>query len=435
MLNKANPKFQKSQSALRNALRLIPLGAQTFSRSHTQFPEGHSPLFATKGKGSKIWDVDGNEYIDMLSGLNSVILGYQDPDVDSAIKDQLSKGITFSLSTELELELAALLVDLIPCAEMVRYGKNGSDCTTGAISLARHITKKERVAVCGYHGWHEWYVASTSMDGGIPLAVKELTHAFRYNDISSLEALFKKYPEEFAAIIMEPMNSDEPKDDFLQKVKDLTHKHGALFIFDEVITGFRFALGGAQELFNVTPDLAIFGKAMGNGMPISVLVGKEKYMKHIEEVFFSSTFGAESLSLAASIVTIKKLRDKKVLEYTWAYGEKLKDAVQTIIDKHDLGYVMVLRGLAPWVIISFKETPQISQNALRTFFQKEMINEGIFILSSHNITLSFDEKDFQKIKNAYEKILPKMALSLKEKNLIERLESPILEPVFTVRKG
>ncbi len=426
--------FDRSNSLREEARKIIPLGAQTFTRSYTQFPFNYTPLFIKKGHGSRIWDVDGNEYVDMLSGLLSVVLGYGDVDVNQAIIDQLNNGITFSLSSELELDLAKLLIDTIPSAEMVRFGKNGSDCTSAAIRLSRHVTKKDRIAVCGYHGWHDWYAGVTTKYHGIPKAVSQLTHSFEYNNIESLNALFKEFPNEFAAVIMEPMNVDEPQDEFLAKVKELTHKNGALLVFDEVIAGFRFAEGGGQSLFNVTPDLSVFGKAMANGMPLSVLVGKAERMKHLEEVFYSSTFAPETLSLAASIATIKKIKEKNVVAKLWSYGDDLRKCVNALIEKYNLQDLISLKGIAPWIIVTFKDHPKASRTLLRTFFQKEMIGNGVFILTSHNINYAYDEKDFSLILNAYEETFAKLNDLMAANKLAESLNTQLLEPVFTVRK-
>ncbi len=426
--------FDKSNLLREEARKIIPLGAQTFTRSYTQFPFDHTPLFITRGLGAHIVDVDNNEYVDLLSGLLSVILGYCDPDVDAAISKQLSNGITFSLSSELEIELARLLIEHIPSAEMVRYGKNGSDCTSAAIRLARHLKKRDRIAVCGYHGWHDWYAGTTTLNSGIPESVSILTHSFVYNDIDSLHSLFEKHPNEFAAVIMEPMNIEEPKDDFLKKVEELSHKNGALLVFDEVITGFRFALGGAQALFDVTPDLSVFGKAMANGMPLSVLVGKARYMKHLEEVFYSSTFAPETLSLAAAIATIKKIKEKDVISKIWAYGSDLRNKVNKLVKKYELEENIILKGLAPWVVITFQDHLNAERSLLRTFFQKEMISLGVFILTSHNINYAHNEEDKACIEDAYDKTLFKMSSLLVGNKLRNSLGTTILEPVFSVRK-
>ncbi len=274
-MNQENDKrYAKSTEMHERALKTIPLGSQTFSKSRTQYPVGVSPLFIQRGKGSHVWDVDGNEYIDYVNGLAAITLGYADPDVNEAVEKQLHDGIIFSLPHPLEFQVAEKIREMVPCAEMSRFGKNGSDATSGAIRLARAHTNRDRVAMCGYHGWQDWSIGSTARHRGVPKAVRELTHTFSYNNIDSLDALLKKHPGEFAAVILEPMNFEAPRDAFLQKVRELAHKNGALFILDETITGFRLANGGAQQLFGVTPDLATFGKGMANGFPVSAVSGK-----------------------------------------------------------------------------------------------------------------------------------------------------------------
>ncbi|NQZ10171.1 MAG: aminotransferase class III-fold pyridoxal phosphate-dependent enzyme, partial [Algicola sp.] len=217
--------FGQSQTYLKRALATIPLASQTFSKSLLSLPEGVSPYFAEKGKGCYLYDVDGNQYTDFMSALLCISLGYADQEVNAAITEQLELGSIFSLPHRLEFEVAELLVDLIPCADMVRFGKNGSDATTAAVRLARAYTQKDRIAVCGYHGWQDWYIGSTSRDLGVPKSTKALTHAFTYNDIDSLKTLFETHLNQFAAVIMEPMNLYYPKDDFLAKVKDLCTEH------------------------------------------------------------------------------------------------------------------------------------------------------------------------------------------------------------------
>ena len=298
--------FEKSQAMLARAEKVIPLGSQTFSKSRTQYPYGVSPYFITRGQGSRVWDMDGNEYIDFVSSLASITLGYQDPDVTSAVRRQLDEsGVIFSLPHPLETEVAELICEMVPCAERVRFGKNGSDATSGAIRVARAFTGRDRVAVCGYHGWQDWYIGSTARHRGVPQATRDLTHAFNYNDLESLNTQLKAHSGEFAAVIMEPMNVVEPHPGFLEGVKALAHKHGALLVFDETITGFRYANGGAQALFGVTPDLATFGKGLANGYPVSAVAGRADVMKQMEEIFFSFTFGGEALSLAAAKATLE----------------------------------------------------------------------------------------------------------------------------------
>ncbi|MBF0369958.1 MAG: aminotransferase class III-fold pyridoxal phosphate-dependent enzyme [Magnetococcales bacterium] len=432
---KSNPRYKRSQELLKRATRTIPLGSQTFSKSHQQFPSGAAPLFLSHGQGGRVWDVDDNNYVDLICGLLPVVLGYRDPDVDAAIRKQLDRGICFSLATELEMELAERLVEIIPCAEGVRFGKNGSDATSGAIRLARGVTGRDRVAVCGYHGWQDWYIGSTSRDKGVPRAVSELTHRFVYNDLDDLNTLLKSHPGEFAAVIMEGINSEEPDPGYLASVKELTHQHGALFILDEVITGFRFALGGAQEMFEVTPDLACFGKSMANGMPLSAVVGRADLMAQMEEIFFSSTFGGETLSLAAAIAVVDKMKQGEVIKGLWAKGKRLAFGVQMLLDSSGLGELITLHGMSPWKLIAFHDHPQARAQAIRTLFIREMLENGILIGSSHNLCHAHDDDDLERVLKAWRNSLAVMFVELDTGKLEERLEGPVIEPVFTVRGG
>jgi glutamate-1-semialdehyde 2,1-aminomutase len=424
-------RFAASQALLSDALKIIPTGSQTFSKSHLQYPQGHAPLFLTKGHGSRVWDVDGNEYIDMVNGLMAISLGYNDPDVNRAIVEQLERGISFSLPTELEYELAQMLVDIIPCAEMVRFGKTGSDATSAAIRLSRAYTGRDHILACGYHGWQDWYIGATTRNLGIPEDVKVLTQLVPYNDLDALKKLLET--EKYAAFIMEPMNAVFPVDGYLEGVRELTEKTGTVLVFDEVVTGFHFALGGAQEYFGVTPDLASFGKGMGNGLPISAIVGKKKIMKLQDDIFFSGTFGGEALSLAGSIATIKKMKAEKVIEKLWKTGNSLSDTVTRIIKDNDLDDIISLVGADPWKILSFKDRGNISALAIRTFVQKEMITEGVLLLTSHNISYSVSDDDVNIIAKAYERVLFDLAQNLKNDTLISSLDCPVITPIFKVR--
>jgi len=329
-------KLARSRTLLKRAEKVIPGGSQTFSKAPSQFVQGVAPVFLEKGKGSHVWDVDGNRYIDYAMSLGPIILGHNYSTVTDTARRTIEKSATFTLPHRLEVELAELLCEIIPCAEMVRFGKNGSDATSGAVRLARAYTGRDKIACCGYHGWQDWFIATTTMNNGIPEDVRKLTLPFQYNKIETLEKLFKKNKGQIACVIMEPIGIVEPEGDFLRKVRKLTRENGALLIFDEIVTGFRFSLGGAQEYFGVVPDLACFGKAMGNGFPISAIVGKRKIMRLFEEVFYSFTFGGEIVSIAASIATIKELKKKNALKKIWANGKRLKDGYNTLAKEFDL---------------------------------------------------------------------------------------------------
>lgn len=421
-----------SNALLERAERVVPLASQTFSKSRIQYP-ADSPMFLTHGQGGRVWDVDGNCYVDMVCGLLPVVLGYQDPDVDAAIRAQLNNGISFSLATTLETELAERLVDLIPCAEMVRFGKNGTDATSAAIRLARAFTGRDRIGVCGYHGWQDWYIGATSRHKGVPEAVQHLTHLFAYNNLDSARQLFTDHPGEIAALIMEPMNAVDPAPGYLAELKELCHANGALLVFDEVITGFRYALGGAQSMFGVTPDLASFGKSMGNGMPISAIMGRADIMREMENVFISGTFGGEALSLAASIATIDKMKREPVIEKLWQTGTILADEMAKLTAGHGLSDIFSLVGRAPWKILAVQDHPTARKEAIKTLFAREMLRAGVLFLASHNVCYAHDGEDINRVLTAWDKALGKVAEELATGKLEDRLPCPAVMPVFKVR--
>ncbi len=328
--------FSESDRLLERALKTIPLGSQTFSKSFQQYVRGAMPQFIARGDGCRVEDVDGNSYIDYVLGLLPIVLGYRDPDVDRAIISQLESGITFSLPTALEADVAERLVRLVPCAEKVRFGKNGSDATSAAIRLARAHTGRERVLACGYHGWHDWYIGSTTRRLGVPKAVCELTTTFPYNQAEAVADLLAAQPDAYAAVILEPAGVVEPAPGFLERLRELTERYGVVLVFDEIITGFRINIGGAQAEYGVTPDLACFGKAMANGMPISAVVGRDEVMKEMTEIFFSGTFGGETLSLAAAAATIDKLIAQDAIKRMRAHGRRLTEHINSLVAAHGL---------------------------------------------------------------------------------------------------
>ena len=426
-------RYSNSEKMLERALRIIPLGSQTFSKSITQYPEGVSPCFIKNGKGCHVWDVDGNEYIDFVNALAAITLGYNDPDVTSAVKAQLADGTIFSLPHELEIKVAEKIVEMVPCAEMVRFGKNGSDVTSGAIRLARAYTKKDHVAVCGYHGWQDWYIGATSRNLGVPQSTRDLTHVFTYNDIDSLNKIFMEYHSQVAAVIMEPMNNTEPKDGFLERVRDLTHKNKAVFIFDETITGFRFANGGAQEYFGVIPDLAAFGKGLANGYPVSALAGKAEIMRLMEDIFFSFTFGGETLSLAAALATMTKLQKEPVIKTLWSQGEKVVEGTNALIEKHDLKDVLSTGGKACWSFLLFRDTDVYSQWELKTFFLQEVFARGILTVGTHNMSYAHSDGDIERLLQAYNEVFAIIKEVLVKGNLKAWLKTDPLVPLFRIR--
>ncbi len=425
--------FDKSETYLARAEQVIPLGSQTFSKSRTQYPHGVSPYFINRAQGSRCWDMDGNEYIDFVSSLAAITLGYNDPDVTTAVSEQLKSGVIFSLPHPIETEVAELICDMVPCAEMVRFGKNGSDATAGAVRLARAYTGRDRVAVCGYHGWQDWYIGSTARNRGVPKATQDLTHIFNYNDLESLRCILEKHPGEFAAVILEPMNVTFPEPGFLEGVRDLTHTNGALLIFDETITGFRFAQGGAQELFGVTPDLATFGKGLANGHPLSAVAGRRDVMLLMEEIFYSFTFGGETLSLAAAKATLTKLRREPVLETLSARGQIVIDRLSVLIRQCGMEDTFSVSGHPSWCFLNIRDARGATAFEIKTLWMQEMIQRGILCLGSHNMSYAHSENDVQLLINAYSEALPLIGNALDHGLVKKILRCAPLTPLFKVR--
>lgn len=425
-------KLKNNIAILGKTESLIPNCSQTFSKSYLQFSVKASPLFVKEGKGCYLVDVDGNKFIDYTMGLGACLLGYAFEPIIKDVTKQIKKGTIYTLPHYLEYELAELLAMLIPCAEMVRFGKNGSDVTSAAVRLARAYTGRDYVACCGYHGWQDWYIATTNRNRGIPDDVKKLTMTFQYNNIKSLENLFDEYKNKIACVIMEPVSLEPPKNDFLKKVKEITHKNGALLIFDEVVTGFRFSIGGAQEFFEVIPDIACFGKAMANGMPISALVGKKDVMKLLNEIFFSFTFGGETLSIISAIATIKYLRENKVIDFIWKQGEKLKKGIETAINGKEIEDLISIEGYPIRTVFTFKEEEKKALK-MKTLFQQECVKRGILFTAAHNISLPHTDDIIERTLSVYDEVMDILKYSYEYKILDEMIEGRLLEPVF--RKG
>ena len=425
--------YKQSELLLSRALKVIPLGAQTYSKSMTQFPFGVSPYFLERGNGSHVWDVDGHEYIDFINSLAAITLGYNDPDVTQAVAAQLNDGVIFSLSHPLETAVAEKIIEMVPCAEMVRFGKNGSDATSGAIRLARAYTSREHVAVCGYHGWQDWYIGSTTRDLGVPECTKQLVHPFIYNDLASLEHIFSQYPDQIAAVIMEPMNTTWPKDDFLKKVNHLAKSHGALFILDETITGFRFAAGGAQAYFDLQPDLATFGKGVANGYPLSVIAGRRDIMELMKDIFFSFTFGGETLSLAAALATLNKIQQQPIINTLIAQGEKVTSGVNALIQKHKMENIISLMGHPTWTFLIFHQVGTYTPLDIKTLWMQEILMRGILSLGTHNISYAHSDDDINRLIQVYDEVFPIIKEAVINNKLELYLRCNPLKPLFKIR--
>lgn len=418
--------FTRSGRIFQRATEIIPFGAQTFSKSHLQFPFGKAPLYCSHADGARIFDVDGNDYVDLVSAILPVVLGYRDPDVDEAIRRQLDQGISFSLATKLETELTELLCHHIPCAEMVKFGKSGTDVTSAAIRLARAYTGKEHILLSGYHGWADWSMSCTDRNLGIPDSTKQVNHRLTYGDIEDLRHWQTVYNDRIAAIIVEP--NDNPE--YLKELRRFCTRNGILLIFDEIITGFRYDIGGAQKLWGVTPDLATFGKAMANGMPISAIVGREDIMRLMEppnNIFYSGTMFGETLSIAAAIATINKIERCHVIDHIWKQGIILERHLVETRLAQGLSEVIKIGGEYPKIALTFMDHPAATANQIRTLFMQEMIQAGVLIINSNNFSYAHKGPEMDRIKTAYNRALSTISLAINSGDIQEYVGDKVVE--------
>lgn len=421
--------FKKSAELLARELKVSPLAAQTYSKSYRYFCQGLAPSFMDRGEGCHIYDVDGNKFIDYMCALGPVTVGYNNPEVNDAVINQVKKFASGSLQSELEVELAEKICQIIPCAEMVRFVKNGSDATTAAIRLARAYTGREKVLMSGYHGMHDWSIGASENFKGVPQAVRALTKNFRYNDLQDLEEKLKA--DEIAAVILEPIQSNGPDEGYLEGVKDLAHKYGAILIFDEVVSGFRYALGGASELYGVTPDLASFGKGMANGYAGSAVAGRKDLLEQIEQgVFISTTFGGDSIFMAAALATIKILERPNFFEHIRNIGTIQRNGLIELVNKYNLQDVLTVTGLPEHAGISFEGHGSLSYLDIQSVYSQEMIRNGILIFAIYNLNASHTEKEAKTYLNATDKAFSKIRQAVDKDSLEGILFGGKVNPVF-----
>jgi len=382
--------FQKSKTLQKISHRLIPGGCHTYAKGDDQYPE-LAPAFIDRGKGCHVWDVDGNEYIEYGMGLRAVTLGHAYEPVVQAAHRVMQMGTNFTRPASIEIECAEKLLGLVDGVEMVKFAKDGSDVTSAAIRLSRAYTGRERVALCASHPFFsvdDWFIGTTPMSAGIPKAVRDLTVSFYYNDLASIQSLFDQYPGEIACLIMEPERVEPPEDNFLQEAKRLCHENGALFILDEMITGFRYHLPGAQKLHGVVPDLSTFGKGMSNGFSLSALVGKKEIMElgglyHDKERVWllSTTHGAETHALAAAMETMKIYEQEPVIEHLHHQGESLITGIQQVVDNNNLEGYFGTVGRACNLVFYTRDQEKKPSQLFRSLFLQETIKRGIIMPS------------------------------------------------------
>jgi len=426
-INAQSPTITESDALYARALGLIPSVTQTLAKGPGQYPKGVSPKYAKRAKGAHIWDVDGNQYIDYQMGIGPISLGYAYDEVDDAIRAQLADGITFSLMHPLEVEVAELLRSIIPNAEQIRYSKTGADVCSAAVRAARAYTGRNKILCCGYHGWHDWYIAVTARNYGIPQAVQDLTYTINYNDLDSLR---QSLDADTAAVILEPAVFQVPDPGYHQALIDICHANGTLVIFDEMWTGFRFALGGAQEYFGVKPDLAVYSKAICNGMPLAVLAGRSDVMQLFDEaIFFYTTFGGEALSLAAAKATIGIMQRENVSAYLFAKGQVLREGYNAIAQEYGIDSWTRCSGFDCRTIVTFDATagdPLI----LKSLLQQEMIRHGVLWGGFHNMSFSHTDADLNHTLEAYRHALRVLANAVADNKVRETLKGEPIQAVF-----
>jgi glutamate-1-semialdehyde 2,1-aminomutase len=425
--NENFPDIRQSDALYERALRVQKPITQTLAKGPGQFTKGVAPKYIQRGQGAHVWDVDGNEYIDFNAAIGPISLGYCYPAVDNAIREQLESGITFSLMHPLEVEVSELLQQIIPNAEAVKISKTGADVCSAAIRVARAFTGREKVYCCGYHGWHDWYIGVTSRNAGIPEAIQDMTYTFDYNNI---EAIREALDSDVAALILEPFIFEAPKPGFLQELAEVCRENGTLLIFDEMWTGFRIAIGGAQEYFGVKPDLAVYSKACANGMPIAFLTGRADVMELFNsQVFSYTTFGGEALSLAACKATIHELMAQNVPAYLDQKGAVIKDGYNALAAELGMSHLTGCVGYNCRSMVTF--SPDAGNGLeVKAFVQQEMIKRGVLWAGFHNMCFSHSDDDIAYTLGAYREVLPLLKAAIESGSVKSQLHGEVLEAVF-----
>jgi glutamate-1-semialdehyde 2,1-aminomutase len=414
--------FTRSRELQERLRKIIPAGGHTYAKGPDQFPY-ESPGVLVRGSGCHVWDADGNEFIEYGMGLRAVTLGHAYPPVVEAVRKALPLGTNFTRPAVMELECAERFLEIVDGAEMVKFTKDGSTADTAALKLARKYTGRDLVAICAEHpffSYDDWFICTTTMDGGIPANVLPDTLRFRYNDAQSLAALFEAHPGRIAAVFLEPERSSVPAPGFLERVQALCRQHGAVLVFDEMITGFRWHIGGAQKEYGVVPDLSTFGKAVANGFSVSVLCGKRELMRlgsrerEQDDVFLlSTTHGAEICSLAAAIGTMAVYRSEPVIEHLHRQGDRLSRGVKQAAARHGLERHIELSGRACNLLFGTKGPDGKPSQAFRTLFLQETIRRGV-IMPSLVVSYSHSDEDIDRTIDAIDGAMSVYARALEE---------------------
>lgn len=432
----------RSMELYRRAEQLIPGGTQLVSRRPSRVAMGISPAYAKRAKGARFWDVDDNEYIDWVSGIGAILLGYRDPVVDEAVIRQIQTCPMTSINHELELELADLLVERIPCAEMVRYAKGGGEACAIAVRIARGVTGRDKILFCGYHGWHDWYLAAnleaeSSLSShlfpgiepiGVPRGLAGTAVPFPFGNADALGELLEANRGDVAAVIMEPLRSEVPPEGYLQNVAKLTREHKALLIFDEVSTGFRPSAGGVQPVVGVTPDLAVFAKSLSNGYPMGAVVGRREVMEPASRMFISSTYWSDPIGLTAALITLQEVAKRDVPAHCHKLGQRLKTLIAKVAQ--ETGCPVSGAGVDYHPHLVFEVEEETRRRKAATLYIQEMAKRGCHGFPAFYLNASQGESEIQQTEHALRETFEIVADGLKTDRLDDFLECELPQEAF-----
>ena len=432
----------RSMALYQRATELIPGATQLISRRPNRVAAGVSPVYASRAKGARFWDVDGFEYIDWISGIGSILLGYANPVVDQAVQEQIGLGTVYSVNHELEIELAEALCDAIPCAEMVRYAKCGGEACAIAVRIARGVTGRDKVLFCGYHGWHDWYLAANlaqeaSLNShlfpgiepiGVPKSLAGTVLPFAYGDLAALGELLDQHRGEIAAIIMEPLRSEIPPEEYLAGVGKLAREHGAVFILDEVSSGLRFGTGGAQKYLGVTPDMAVFAKSLSNGYPMAAVVGRRDVMEPAARMFISSTYWSETIGLRAALTTLREVQKNDVPAQLWRFGAELKRRLNQLAE--EVGLDVHCSGIDVHPHLDFRATDAQQKSQMTTLYIQEMAKRGCHGYASFYLNAAQGPAELEQTIDAAKAAFQIIRDALETNTIEQRLECDLQKDAF-----
>lgn len=430
----------KGQSLYRKAKLRIPGGTQLFSKRPELFLPEQWPSYYSKAKGVEVWDLDGNKYIDMsYMGLGACVLGYADPEVDNAVKAAIGSGSMSTLNCPEEVKLADLLCALHPWAEMVRYARTGGEAMAIAVRIARARTRRDKIAFCGYHGWHDWYLAANlggenTLDShllpglepsGVPRGLKGTIFPFHYNRIEELKTIVSQHKDELAAIIIEPVRNYEPEPGFLAEVRKIATRIGAVLIFDEVSSGWRLTTGGAHLVYDVTPDIAVFAKAMSNGYPMAAVIGVGSVMQAAQDSFISSTYWTERIGPSAALATISKHQRCNVAKHLIKTGKRVQSGWKSAAERH--GLKISIYGIPPLAHFSFDYD---NGQAIRTLFTQEMLEKGFLVTNAFYASYAHQDHHIESYSKAVDETFGLIAEAIEKDKVEKLLKGPIAHSGF-----